>query len=219
MSDQDPSSHTPSKQTASVPLKKETVRVTLKAADAPPAAPMASVPGAPPAPPTAPPAPPVATAPRPPAPPVPSAPVPAPTIPLRPAGAPTAPAPAPTIKLATSTAPVGAPTIALKTATQPLGTPGGAPSLPKATVQLQAPTQPLTAGTASASQLATFEMDEEEESGAAGFIKVLSIVGFIAACVLAYFQFDIASTWINASDRDELMKGDFMQLFEEDPNG
>ena len=214
MSDQDPSSQTPSKQTASVPLKKETVRVTLKAADAPPAAPIASVPGAPTAPPVAPPAPPVATAPRPPAPPAP-----APTSPLRPAGAPTAGAPAPTIKLATSAAPIGAPTIALKTATQPLGTPGGAPSLPKATVQLQAPTQPLTAGAASASQMATYEMDEEEESGAAGFIKILSIVGFIAACVLAYFQFDIASTWINAEDREDLMKGDFMQLFEENPNG
>ncbi|MBN8459721.1 MAG: hypothetical protein J0M04_17970, partial [Verrucomicrobia bacterium] len=61
MSENDPS-QTPSKQTSSVPLKKETVRVTLKAADAPPAAPVASVPGAPAVkPPTPPPAPPVAS--------------------------------------------------------------------------------------------------------------------------------------------------------------
>lgn len=210
MSDNDPS-QTPSKQTSSVPLKKETVRVTLKAADAPPAAPIASVPGAPavkpPAPPTAPP---VAGAPRPPAP--------APTIALKPAGAPTAPGGAPTIRLATSTAPVGAPTIALKTATGPLSA-GGAPSLPKATVQLQAPTQPLSPTSGSVSQMATFEMgDDEEESGVGGFVKFLSIVGFIAACVLFYFQFDIAKTWIDAEDRDPLIKGDYQQLLEAEPN-
>lgn len=143
-------------------------------------------------------------------------PAPAPTIALRPAGAPTGPVPAPTIKLATSTAPIGAPTIALKTATQPLGT-GGAPSLPKATVQLQAPTQPLTAG-AAASQMGTFEVDEDEESGVTGFINVLAIVGFIAACVLFYFQFDIAKTWIDAPDRDPDVKGSFQQLLEAEPN-
>lgn len=210
MSDNDPS-QTPSKQTSSVPLKKETVRVTLKAADAPPAAPIASVPGAPAVkPPTPPTAPPVAGAPRPPAP--------APTIALKPAGAPTAPGGAPTIRLATSTAPVGAPTIALKTATGPLSA-GGAPSLPKATVQLQAPTQPLSPTSGSVSQMATFEMgDDEEESGVGGFVKFLSIVGFIAACVLFYFQFDIAKTWIDAEDRDPLIKGDYQQLLEAEPN-
>jgi hypothetical protein len=145
-------------------------------------------------------------------------PAPAPTIALKPAGAPTAPAPAPTIRLATSTAPVGAPTIALKTATGPL-TPGGAPSLPKATVQLQAPTQPLSPTSGSVSQMATFEMgDDEEESGVGGFVKFLSIVGFIAACVLFYFQFDIAKTWIDAEDRDPLIKGDYQQLLEAEPN-
>jgi len=87
-------------------------------------------------------------------------------------------------------------------------------------VQLQAPTQPLSAGGPSATQSATFEMDsDEDESGVGGFIKVLSIVGFIAACVLLYFQFNIASTWISAPDRDELIKGDFQQLLEPDPNG
>jgi hypothetical protein len=119
--------------------------------------------------------------------------------------------------LATSAAPIGAPTIALKTATQPLG---GAPSLPKATVQLQAPTQPLTAGSSSASQLATLQMDDEEdESGAGGFVKGLSIVGFIAACVVFYFQIVTANTWVNAPDRtDETMKGDWQLLLESDAN-
>ena len=100
----------PSKQTSSVPLKKETVRVTLKAADAPPAVPSATLP-ANPAPTIKPPTPPVAPpAPRPPsaqppsgAPTAPKPPAPAPTIPLRTSGAPTA-AGAPTIKLATSNA-------------------------------------------------------------------------------------------------------------------
>ncbi len=210
MSDNDPS-QTPSKQTSSVPLKKETVRVTLKAADAPPAAPIASVPGAPAVkPPTPPTAPPVAGAPRPPAP--------APTIALKPAGAPTAPGGAPTIRLATSTAPVGAPTIALKTATGPLSA-GGAPSLPKATVQLQAPTQPLSPTSGSVSQMATFEMgDDEEESGVGGFVKFLSIVGFIAACVVLYFQIDITRTWVDAEDRDGVDKGNYQELLEADPN-
>jgi hypothetical protein len=124
--------------------------------------------------------------------------------------------PTPTIRLATSTAPIGAPTIALKTATQPLGAPG----LPKATVQLQAPTQPLSAGTSSASQLATLQMDDEEdESGVTGIVKVLSIVGFIAACVVLYLQLDTAHTWINAEDRTEAtMKGDWQLLLDEEPN-
>jgi hypothetical protein len=114
---------------------------------------------------------------------------------------------------------MGARTIALKTATQPGGA-TGAPSLPKATVQLQAPTQPLSAATASASQMATLKMDEEEEdeSGASGLLKFLSVVGFIAACVVLYFQYDISNTWINASDREATIKGDFMQLFEPAPN-
>ena len=51
----------PSKQTSSVPLKKETVRVTLKAADAPPAVPSATVPMAPPVRPPVPTAPPTPT--------------------------------------------------------------------------------------------------------------------------------------------------------------
>lgn len=95
---------------------------------------------------------------------------------------------------------------------------GGAPSLPKATVQLQAPTQPLSPGGSSASQLATLQIDDEEdESGVSGILKVLSIVGFIAACVVFYFQMVTANTWISAPDRAE-MKGDWQLLLEPEPN-
>jgi hypothetical protein len=118
--------------------------------------------------------------------------------------------------LATATAPIGSPTIALKTATQPMAAPG----LPKATQQLQAPTHPLSAGSPAVSQMATLQVDDDdEEGGASGILKVLSIVGFIAACVVLYFQFDTASTWINAADRTEAnMKGDYQLLLESEPN-
>jgi hypothetical protein len=139
-----------SKQTSSVPLKKETVRVTLKAADAPPAIPSATLPATPPPVVPKPLTPPPTTSVGPPVPAVvPSTiprPNPSPTIPLKTAGAPTNPG-APTIKLATSKAPIGAPTIALKTANAPL--PGaGAPTIPLKTANTPlpgagAPTIPL----------------------------------------------------------------------------
>ncbi len=211
--------NTPSKQTSSIPLKKETVRVTLKASDAPVAPAPVAPPTGPviPKPPTptlsAPPA--VATAPVSAAPPAPSrpaptatkAPAPAPTIPLKTAGPPTArPAPAPTIKLNTASGiPGGAPTIALKTA--PLQTPAaptvglpGAPkpgntvALPKATVQLAPPTQPLQTGSVSATQMATFQGEEEEEKSDTLGV-VLSIFGFLAACGVLYFQCQSINIW------------------------
>ncbi len=202
MSDNENQPPAPSKQTSSVPLKKETVRVTLKAADAPPAVPSATVPIAPPVKPpvpTAPPAPTVGGAPRPPAP--------APTIPLRSAGAP-APtmAPAPTIRLATSGAPgaklpggAGAPTMAL----------------PKATVQLQAPTQPLGTSFSTPSQMATLNTgdDEDDEGGGGeGLANVLSIVGFVAALIVLAFQLVTAGTWIKAEDNPNA--GQWSQLME-----
>jgi hypothetical protein len=209
MSDND---NKPSKQTSSVPLKKETVRVTLKAADAPAASPT----GAPPAPaapkPTmsAPKPPTVAT--RPPTAPAGAPPAPAPTIPLRTAGAPTvggAPAPAPTIRLNTAPA-AGAPTVALRTA----GAPGvGAPSvaLPKATVQLQPPTQPM--GTSGIStQAATMQQAEEEEStGANPAVIALSVLGLLGAAAVLFLQVSTASIWINAEDNSA--KGEWSQLF------
>lgn len=176
----------PSKQTSSVPLKKETVRVTLKAADAPPAVPSATVPVKPPVPG----GPPTATVgpPRPPAP--------APTIPLRTAGAPTM-APAPTIRLATTAAP-----------TSP-ARPGGAPpptmALPKATVQLQTPTQPL--GTSfSSTSASTFSSDDDDDEveGNEGLANILSGVGLVAALIVLVMQVMTAKIWTD---------GDWGQLF------
>ncbi len=224
MSDNVPQPPAPNKQTSTVPLKKETVRVTLKAADAPPASPVATVPGAAPVLPPTPPAPPVPTAPA-----VPGAPrptVPARTIALKTAGGPPT-APTPT-KPATS---VGAQTIALKTAAPLPSKPGAptlpkatmqlqTPSLPKATMQLQAPTQPLSGTAVSASQMATLKMeDSEEEAPPSTLIKVLSVLGFLAACVVFYFQYDISKTWVEVADRDPAIKGDYWaQLVAPEPN-
>ena len=195
----------PSKQTSSVPLKKETVRVTLKAADAPPAVPSATVPMAPPVRPPIPGGPPTAT--------VPGAPrpnSPAPTIPLRTAGPPTM-SPAPTIRLATTGAPtspglpgapprpaVGAPTIAL----------------PKATVQLQPPTQPLGTSFSAPSQAGTLKVadEDEDEDGNDGLANILSIVGFAAALVVLGLQLKTANIWISAEDNAK--KGEWAQLLE-----
>ncbi len=187
MSDNENQAPNPSKQTSSVPLKKETVRVTLKAADAP-AVPSATVPLAPPVRPPVP-----GGAPRPPA----------PTVPLRPAGAPTAPAP--TIKLATSAAPLtpASPTVALK--------PAATPTLPKATVQLQPPTTPL--GATSSSQAPTLVADDdEEEAPQERMIDILAGVGFAAALLVLVFQLMLANTWISAEDNPK--SGDWSQLIE-----
>ncbi len=207
MSENENQPPSPSKQTSSVPLKKETVRVTLKAADAPPAVPSATVPMAPPVRPPVPGAPPTPTAP-PAAAPRPTAP--APTIPLRTAGAPGAPAPAPTIKLATSAAPIG--TGALRPGTAP-SLPGGTPTLPKATVQLQAPTQPLGTSGPSASQASTFQMDDDEDEEAnEGVVKVLAGVGFAAALALLAFQLMLSNKWISVEDNPR--PGEWSQLFD-----
>lgn len=194
----------PSKQTSSVPLKKETVRVTLKAADAP-AVPSASVPMAPPVRPPVPTAPPVAGgAPRPPAP--------APTIPLRPAGAPTVGAPA----VGAPTAMTPAPTIRLATAA-PAGPklPGaGSPSpmaLPKATVQLQPPTS-LGSPMSTPSQLATVQDDDDDDERGEGLANILSIVGFVAALIVLVLQLMTANAWIGAEDNPQ--KGSWSQLMD-----
>lgn len=256
------------KQTSSIPLKKETVRVTLKASDAPPAKPHGATKDAPtqrPTPttrstptapkPTARPTPPVPTAASPaseapkeqeaeapaatqpaaPAPPTPSAPkpptapvaggakqAPAPTIPLKTAGS--KPAGAPTVKLSTGTgAPgAGAPTIALKTATKaPLpggGGQGKSPtSLPKATVALNPPTQPLTANAdpAAPGQPTTANnsyASEEDESGATTFTNILAGVGLAAAIIVLSLQLSMASTWISAEDNEN--QGEWSQLLD-----
>lgn len=209
MSENENQPPSPSKQTSSVPLKKETVRVTLKAADAPPAVPSATVPSAPPVRPPVPGGPPTATAPT--AAPRPTV-APAPTIPLRTAGAPSAASPAPTIKLATSSAPIGAGTSALRPGGAP-SLPGGTATLPKATVQLQAPTQPLGTSLSSSTQAVTMRVEEdEEEEGNDTVVKVLARVGFAAALAVLAFQLMVAKIWINAEDNPKT--GDWSQLIE-----
>jgi hypothetical protein len=136
---------------------------------------------------------------------------PAPTIPLRTAGAaPSAASPAPTIRLATSTAPIG--TGALKPAGAP-SLPGGTPTLPKATVQLQPPTQPLGTSFPTASQAATLKVeDDEEEEANDGVVKILAGVGFAAALAVLTFQLMLAKTWIDVEDNPRV--GDWSQLLE-----
>jgi hypothetical protein len=189
MSESENQPPSPSKQTSSVPLKKETVRVTLKAADAP-QVPTSSVPLAPPVRPPVP-----GGAPKPPT----------PTVAIKPPSA--ASAPMPTIKLATSTAPLRP---SLPTASLPGA--GTTPTLPKATVQLQAPTAPI--GMVAPSQAATLrvESDEDEEEPHLGVIKVLSGVGLAAALALFVFQLVLANVWIGAEDNPR--KGDWSLLLE-----
>lgn len=179
----------PSKQTSSVPLKKETVRVTLKAADAPPAVPSATGPMTPPVRPPVPGAPPTPTAPS-------------PTIPLR-AGGTTTATPAPTIRLATS----ASATSALRAGG------GGIPTLPKATVQLQAPTQPLGTSFPSASQARPFNLEEDEKDDANSLlVNILAGVGCAAAVAVLICQLLIANTWISVEDNAKT--GDWAQLIE-----
>ncbi len=213
----------PSKQTSSVPLKKETVRVTLKAADAPKASPT----GAPPAPaapkPTVGPKPPTPTAPKPP---TATAPVSVPQAPSAP-GAPKPPAPAPTIQLKTaqggSGAPAPMPTIKLNTggaATQPgapAGTkppsPGPTVALPKATVQLNPPTQPIGSQGPAASQMATMRVSEQEESGGNGTANVLSILGFVGAAAVIAIQLMTAAVRLGTDTDGEAPPIEWGNLF------
>jgi hypothetical protein len=112
-------------------------------------------------------------------------------------------APAPTIRLATSAAPTGA--------VRPPGA-GGLPTmaLPKATVQLQAPTQPIGT-TFPPSQAPTFASDEDDEEEAGqGLANILSGVGLAAALIILVFQLMTAGTWINAEDNEK--KGEWTQL-------
>ncbi|MED5586531.1 MAG: hypothetical protein VYB61_09260 [Verrucomicrobiota bacterium] len=167
MSDEKPNpSEKPSGKTSSVPLKKETVRITLRK-DAEGSAPPPPAPGAPPAP-----KPPAAPA-------APAAPAlgakTGPLTPAPPAAAPVAGTPAaqPTAKLT----PAGAPT-------QPGG--GGTQPLPKATVKLQ-PAQaagsagavaPITTGKLSG------ELDDDSaEDGVTPFAAIAMVMA-LAACAI-----------------------------------
>ena len=123
--------------------------------------------------------------------------------------------PAPTIRLA----PSGAPTGALKppgAPTGPIRPGGGSPptiALPKATVQLQAPTKPLGTSFASPSQMATLQADDDDDSaGNENLANILSGVGFAAALIVLAFQLMTADTWISVEDNPK--KGDWTLLLE-----
>lgn len=199
----------PMTKTSAVPIRKETVRVTLKA---PPQG--GTGPTAPPAPMT-PPTGAVPTSPKPPAP--------APTVPLKTSGPGSAvpPAPAPTVKLQTGPASgpatklaTPAPTVKLSTpgagggtgpGTVPLATGPASQQLPKATVQLSQ-TQPMDAP-ATPSQAATIHTadDDGAPDDGEGAANVLSIVSLVAALIVLGVQLATASIWI---------EGDWARLFE-----
>jgi hypothetical protein len=92
--------------------------------------------------------------------------------------------------------------------------PGPTPTvaLPKATVQLATPTQPLGTSFSTSSQTASFqgEADEDEQVGE-GIFKTLAILGFAAALIVLSLQLMTANNWINAEDSPA--KGDWMSLF------
>jgi hypothetical protein len=77
----------------------------------------------------------------------------------------------------------------------------GAPSpantvaLPKATVQLAPPTQPLSTGSISATQMATFQSEDDDDGGNDTVTTVLSIFGFLAACGVLAFQCMTVNLW------------------------
>lgn len=86
-------------------------------------------------------------------------------------------------------------------------------ALPKATVQLQPPTQPL--GTSiPASQIGTLQANDEDDDseGNENITNILSIVGFIAALVVLGFQLMTANVWISAEDNART--GEWSQLME-----
>lgn len=187
MSDDNEKDPKPMKKTSAVPLRKETVRVTLKANPEDSKAP------APPSPPKAP------DSPKPPAP--------APTIPLKTSGAGTAkpPAPAPTVQLQSgaSTKPAApAPTVKLNTpaasgpATASL-TGGSNQPLPKATVQLQQ-TQPMgsPATPSQAATIRTADDDDADSDRGEGASTALSVVALVAALVVLGVQLATANVWV-----------------------
>lgn len=187
----------PMKKTSAVPLRKETVRVTLKATPEP----SATAPTAPPAPTgmstgpiAAPPAPTALSAP----------PTPLPSASLKTSGASSTNVPAPpTIALAShsgSSSPAPAPTIQLNTPKAVAGVGAAAPL-----VLSGAPTQPLPrATTAQPSSISdgepaaaqSFDYAEEESGVSEGIVSFLSIAALVIALIALSFQLMTANIWL-----------------------
>jgi hypothetical protein len=87
--------------------------------------------------------------------------------------------------------------LATKPAAATLPPPANTIALPKATVQLAPPTQPLGTGGVSSTQKATLVLDGEEEEVAEDdtMTTVLSIFGFVAACGVLVFQCMSIGIW------------------------
>jgi hypothetical protein len=75
--------------------------------------------------------------------------------------------------------------------------PGNTVALPKATVQLAPPTQPMSPGGLSPTQMGTLPLGEYggEEEGSDTLTTVLSIFGFLAACAVLAFQCMTVTVW------------------------
>lgn len=200
---QPPKPPKPMKKTSSVPLKKETVRVTLKSGDD------ASKGG---------------DQKKPPAPSPPKTSAPAPTIPLKSAPKPDAGkgdapkpdgpkkpgAPAPTVQLKSPGG--GGGTAAPKTTplkTQPLSTPGqgkgaegGDKELPKATVKLGSATQGLGTPTGLSAGQPNIQTaaDDDDDEGSDTVATALSVGAFVLALVVLFLQFSATSQWVSQDD-------------------
>lgn len=198
---QPPSPPRPTVKTSAVPLKKETVRITLR-----PSGPGGEAPPPPPAPISA-------TAPIPPAPSAPAPPAPrpvAPTVPLAPPprpmapGAPPPPAAGPP-RPAPPSAPMGSKTIPLsqppaRPTTPMAGRPtgkigGGTPTtqpLPRATVKLQPTATPSAPISSVNVRTAALDDDEEVDEGPLNIMGWIALVGAIAAAFFVWATWDEA---------------------------
>ena len=197
-----------SKNTIQVPLKKETVRVTLKASDA--TGPQAvSAPLAPAKPTVAAPQPLSSSAPpdttsiqsaqAPPAP----RPVIAPTGPPT-AGPPTAGPP-------TSGPPTAGPAPTVKLSTP--GTPAAGGGLPKATVKLSSPTEPLGARPPAAAPQVAMASTSSTSSGGGQIVNILAVASGIAAIVLLAFQLMTATEWLKYDEAGNEIDVQWTKIF------
>ena len=199
MSDQEnqpPTPPRPTIKTSAVPLKKETVRITLR-----PSGPLGEAPPPPPVSATAPipaaPTAPTPPAPRPVAPTVPLAPPPRPVIPGAPPSA-GPPRPAPPSAIGSKTIPLSQPparpTVPMTgkpTAKIGTGSPTTQP-LPRATVKLQPTNTPSAAISSVNVRTAVMDDDEEVDDGPLNIMGWIALVGAIVTGLIVWATWDKA---------------------------
>lgn len=94
------------------------------------------------------------------------------------------------------------------------------PTLPKATVQLPQPTQPLTSlgGDATTPQSASFRIRPDPQKEQVPTIhKVLSGLGLAASILLLVIQISVSNAWVKATDNTS-PDGWFTQVTAGSPN-